>query len=150
MIITTLDSLSMYEQLIPHVDEIAGLISEMDRTFEDLPGGRVDLGREDMFAVLVSTDLDGSVSPVLEAHRTFLDIQYVRTGREVIGWKPLADHCSAKGYDADSDVELFDDLACDTLFSLQKGQLAILYPHDLHAPMSGTGRVEKVILKIRL
>jgi YhcH/YjgK/YiaL family protein len=92
----------------------------------------------------------------MEAHRQYIDIQYVITGDEVIGWQPL---CNAGDVVDDShaanDAWFYDpDYRHDSCIRMTPGTFAIFTPADGHrclcAP-DGAGRpIRKVIMKIHI
>jgi len=84
----------------------------------------------------------------LEAHRKYIDIQYVITGVDTMGWKPLAD-CSLidTPYDSAKDIEFFADEPASWT-PVPAGSFAIFFPADAHAPMVSDSSIHKVVLKI--
>jgi biofilm protein TabA len=87
-----------------------------------------------------------------EAHRRYIDIQYLASGREVIQWAALESLGDAtKPYDAVTDAALFA-LTPDMLpVQMRAGQFAILFPDDAHAPCCAWGDpadVLKVVVKV--
>jgi biofilm protein TabA len=86
----------------------------------------------------------------LEAHRQYIDIQYLIEGDEEIGWKEL-DHCMEvqNPYKEEKDVMFYAD-APETWLKLVPGQFAVFFPEDVHAPMVSEGNVRKVVVKVLL
>ena len=84
----------------------------------------------------------------LEAHRRFIDIHVPLKGTEIIGWAPVAalKHPQVP-YCEESDVEFYGD-AAHSLIHLHKGQLAVFFPEDAHAPNIGLGNDRKMCMKI--
>lgn len=84
----------------------------------------------------------------LEAHRRFIDIHVPLKGTEIIGWAPVAalKHPQVP-YCEESDVEFYGD-AAHSLIHLHKGQLAVFFPEDAHAPNIGLGNHRKLCIKI--
>jgi biofilm protein TabA len=86
----------------------------------------------------------------LEAHKKYIDIQYLIEGNEEIGWKEL-DHCMEvqNPYKEEKDVMFYAD-ASETWLRLVPGQFAIFFPEDAHAPVVSDGMVRKVVVKVLL
>jgi biofilm protein TabA len=83
-----------------------------------------------------------------EAHRRYLDLQYVVSGVERMGVVPI-DRLRAGDYDADRDM-LWLSGAGDFL-TFGAGQFMILWPGDAHMPgidAGEAGPVRKVVVKI--
>lgn len=85
-----------------------------------------------------------------ECHNRFIDIQYVISGIEQMGWKPRTD-CAVPngGYNQEKDVQFFKDTP-DLFFTLHPGQFVIFFPEDVHAPMIGDGVIKKLVMKIKV
>lgn len=86
----------------------------------------------------------------LETHRKFVDLQYVYSGMDVIGWK-AAEDCKRKTgyYSTTKDVIFYSDRP-DTHVSLLPGMFCVLFPWDAHAPLAGKGKVRKIVVKIAM
>ncbi|MCX6138768.1 MAG: YhcH/YjgK/YiaL family protein [Ignavibacteriales bacterium] len=84
----------------------------------------------------------------LEAHKVYIDIQYLIEGTEEIGWKEL-DHCMEiqNPYKEEKDVMFYAD-APETWLKLVAGQFAIFFPEDAHAPVVSDDNVHKVVVKV--
>ena len=84
MIICPWNELSRYASVIPGLEEAMKIIDAHDPkeygTFP-LPNGRF------MAGIHTSRSAEGCQA---EAHRRFLDIQYVLTGQDVLGWAPIS------------------------------------------------------------
>ena len=84
----------------------------------------------------------------LEAHRKYIDIQYVIAGTDEMGWKPTADCKSIDtAYDADKDIMFFNDPP-DSWTQVPAGSFVIFFPQDAHAPLVSDGKIHKAVLKI--
>lgn len=84
----------------------------------------------------------------LEAHRKYIDIQFLIEGSEEIGWK-ACDDCKevSTEYNEEKDIEFFADEA-QTYFTLTPHTFALFFPEDAHAPMVADGDVHKVVIKV--
>jgi YhcH/YjgK/YiaL family protein len=118
----------------------------------ELPDGTVTLDGKRVFAIVQRYETIATHAPRFEYHRDYIDVQYVVTGEEVIGWAPAAVMAVTEPYDAEKDIA-FGTVDRDrwTAVRLGAGQAAVLYPEDGHAPRlsAGTvGPVVKVVVKI--
>lgn len=128
-----------FEQAFSFVRETRGL-ADHPRTHVLIP---------DRLSIIVERATGRTASgAVLEAHRRFIDIQFVLVGEERFGWLPLAD-CGppSEAYLAERDIEFFADRP-STWIDLRSGQFAIFFPNDAHAPLAGQGAVVKAIAKV--
>jgi len=101
----------------------------------------------DLVYVLVSMDQGRGPTSRLEAHRKYVDVQYVIAGDERMGWRPIEGLATTEPYDATKDIEFFADKP-STWFAVEPGQFAIFFPTDAHAPLAGTGAIHKAVVKV--
>jgi biofilm protein TabA len=90
-----------------------------------------------------------------EAHRRFIDVQFVVQGAELMLWAPLASMTTVNAYDEVRDFTKLAPSGCDeTSRSLRvaAGMFAIFMPDDAHAPGiaidDATGDVKKIVVKV--
>lgn len=114
----------------------------------ELPVGRHVIEGDDVFAIVSRERGRGKEDAPLEAHRRYIDIQYIVDGDELIGWMPTA-YCQriSAPYDDEGDIEFFYDRPT-TWLALSNGGFAVFYPEDAHAPLAGKNIVHKAVVKI--
>jgi YhcH/YjgK/YiaL family protein len=118
----------------------------------NLPDGRYELDGDSVYAMVQRYATGPGPEPKFEAHRKYIDVQFLAAGAEIIGWAPLGRLAVSEPYDADRDV-CFGRVAAGgwTPALLLAGELAVLYPEDAHAPRlaaGGPGAVTKVVVKV--
>lgn len=87
---------------------------------------------------------------LLEKHKKYVDLQYVISGKETIGWKFFDKNFKVlKKYDSKKDIAFYCDKP-DTFINLKKGDFSIFFPEDTHAPLCCEKPVKKCIVKIRI
>lgn len=87
-----------------------------------------------------------------EAHREYIDLQYVWQGQEVISITDRDNLAILTPYDKQKDIQFFKYFPAASLL-MKPGMLAILYPHDAHAPGINFKRqqlVRKTVVKVRI
>lgn len=111
--------------------------------------GKQEILGSDLFA-LVSLHDNYDANKKLEAHRRYIDIQYIHKGTDVIGWKELG-KCAVPvaEFSEANDVILFTDKP-EFKFNLAAGCFTVLYPQDAHAPLMGEDSLVRVVLKIKI
>ena len=118
----------------------------------NMADGRVDIDGQDVFALVhryetVKTDVLN-----FEYHRKYIDIQYIVSGREVIGWIPAEQMTITEAYDTEKDICFGIAPKKEiTIVHLHAGQLAVFYPEDGHAPKLAAGspsHVIKIVVKV--
>lgn len=134
----------------------AGLVPRLIAAFEFLhrPGltefaeGRHLLDGEHLFALVQRYSTRPVAESAWEAHRRYIDLQYLIAGSERIGYAPL-EQLAAGAYDAGRDLLLLQGEG-DWL-TLHAGEFVLLFPHDAHRPcvaVTEPAAVHKVVVKI--
>lgn len=118
--------------------------------FESVKPGRYDIDGDNIFAIVNEYHTKKRTDCKSEAHRKYIDVQFIAGGRERIGYSPLAGQQPAVEYDADRDLAIYD--GADSFVELTCGMFAVFFPEDIHMP--GTGEtpaaVRKVVVKIKI
>jgi YhcH/YjgK/YiaL family protein len=145
MIFDQLSNASLYTTLHPLFAE--GFTFIRQRGAEAAPG-RYELPGG-AYALVQEYDSKPAEGARFEAHRRFIDIQYLVSGEEILYYAPL-DRLAAGEYLPDKDMQPLDGLGMP--LHAQAGDFAIFYPADAHMPSRQTARgpapVKKVIIKI--
>jgi len=114
--------------------------------------GRVDIEGSRIFALIQRYETLNKQEPKFEAHRAYIDVQYMVSGEEIIGWAPLTMMSVTEQYDETKDI-CFGTVkgGAWTPVHMPAGRVAILYPEDAHAPKLALGvpsAVMKIVVKI--
>lgn len=87
-----------------------------------------------------------------EAHRKFIDVQYLVYGEEYIGVATeKAELEIHQPYDADRDIIFYRHAPNETLLLMKPGNFAVFFPQDLHRPNCAINDplpIRKVVIKI--
>lgn len=145
MILDTLENAARYAGFKPGISEGFGFLDQPG--LSELEPGRYDIVDGLAFAIIEKNDGRKVEDGKLEAHRKYIDIQYIISGDESMGWSPLADLAGSEGYDETRDLEFFTD-APQSLVKVPPGSFTIFLPTDAHLPGVGNGPIHKVVVKI--
>jgi biofilm protein TabA len=121
----------------------------------DLRDGRIEIDGDRVFALVQSYLTKTASDPIpFEAHRKYIDAQYMVAGEEVIGWTSAGRLTVTAEYDQAQEAWFGALAAADATFvRLVAGDLAVLYPTDGHAPRLATGApaaVRKIVVKVAM
>lgn len=152
MIVADLAHLRDQVVLTPNLEKAIDFLLSAGQ--DDLPVGRLPIDGDRVYAEVQAYDtVEGDIA-TFEGHRTYLDIQYVAAGEEIIAWASIDDVTETTPYHAEHDYWLGTaDADRVTPVRLKAGQLAVLYPVDLHAPRRAAGRssaVRKLVVKVAI
>lgn len=146
IIIDKLQHAERYFEMHPAFEKAFAFLRQDDLT--DLPAGRHEIDGDRLFCIISKGPGRTRAEAKLEAHRKYIDIQYVIAGTDEMGWKPTAD-CKVIDtyYDTDNDIEFFKDQP-ERWTPVPAGSFVIFFPQDAHAPLVGSGEIHKAVLKI--
>jgi biofilm protein TabA len=114
----------------------------------ELPDGKLAIDGERLFAIVAHDQGRGRDGAILEVHRKYIDIQYLISGSELIGWQPLSTCRSVKqDYNPETDLAFFLDRAT-SWFELSPRSFAVFFPEDAHAPLAAQGPLHKIVIKV--
>ena len=146
MILDDLANLQHYQCLHPLFCPAFKFLTDTD--WNQLSDGSYELIGNDLYALVSHEQGRGREAAPLEYHRRYIDIQFVISGNEQIGWR--AHHqCfqSLEPYDRVKDIGFFSDTP-ESWLKLCAGRFSIFFPFDAHAPLAGRGMVRKVVIKV--
>lgn len=146
MIVDRLANAEDYCDMHPLFERAFAFLRRAD--LAQLPEGRHEIDGDRLFCLISKGPGRSRDEAPLEAHRKYIDIQYIIAGTDDMGWKPTsACRISSVAYDAEKDIEFFKD-APDAWTVVPAGSFAMFFPRDAHAPLVGTGTIHKAVLKI--
>jgi biofilm protein TabA len=124
-----------------------------DNDLSKLELKRYDIDGDNIFATVSEYISKNEESAQFEAHRKYIDIQYVVSGKELINIAPLA---SVKEvltpYDASKDIE-FVTVSKLIYLKASPSDFFIFFPGDAHRPGLKDGEnspVRKVVVKVKV
>ena len=120
--------------------------------FEEMELGKHVIN-EDSFVLIHKYDSKEPDAARFEAHKDYVDIQYVVEGVESIEIAAVTAMTVTEIYDPERDVEFYAEPDAAAKFVLTDGSYAILYPADAHKPGVKVGEsvpVKKMVGKVRI
>lgn len=146
MILDRLENADAYARLAPGLAEGFAFLRRPD--LADLPPGRYPIDGDRIYATLAHDQGRAKDAAKLEAHRKYIDIQYIIAGDETMGWRPLS-QCQAPSvdYNAEKDIVFYGDPPT-TWTAVPPGSFVVFFPKDAHMPLIGNGPIRKVVIKV--
>ena len=145
MILDTLSNASLYLAAHPRFAKAFEFLQRPD--LATLPCGNYEIDGKDVYASVQEPSLRPLSSAKVEFHRKYIDIQYVISGAETMGWSPLCAIGLPEPFDEAKDVGFAADKP-QSLLDVRPGMFAVFIPTDAHAPLIGEGSNRKVVVKI--
>jgi biofilm protein TabA len=148
MIADLLTNAGHYAALGPGIARGLQFLAETD--LASLAPGKHELDGRQLYALVSDYTPKPPPEGRWEAHRRYLDLQYVVSGIERMGVAPI-DRLAAGEYDADRDMLRLS--GAGDFLTFGAGQFMILWPGDAHMPgidAGMSGPVRKVVVKIAI
>lgn len=149
MIIGSLNDTERIEILNPHFKKIFDYLKSHD--LQSLPLGKTEIDGDR--AWLNVSEVEGKTEALaeMETHDQYIDIQLPLEGAETFGWQSRGEltHEAGSGYGVVKDITFYADRAV-VFFTLSAGQFCIFFPEDGHVPCIGTGKIKKIVVKVKI
>ena len=88
-----------------------------------------------------------------EAHRKYIDIQYMIKGEELVGVTNKNNCKTCDEYNSETDLEFMNCSVKEEYLTLDEGTFMVFFPQDAHKPSINSGEqstVKKVIVKVAI
>lgn len=148
MILDTIENFGEYLSLNPNFAKAMDFMQNKNLT--ELPLGRNEICGDSVFANVVEVKPRTKEESPIEIHRKYIDVHIPLSGDEVMGYTPLSELPYAEFVEAD-DAALYPvSLSARDYFNVKKGDFAIFFPQDGHAPAITEKPLKKIILKVAM
>lgn len=115
----------------------------------ELEPGKYNIEDDKIYAMVSEYDTKSMDGVLWEAHKSYIDIQYMIKGSEKMGYTNVENIKTTVEYDGEKDI-LFVTANGDFV-TVQEGMFVIFTPQDGHMPSIScekTEKVKKVVIKI--
>ncbi len=147
MIIDALNNLKDYVALNPLFKDVVDFIKATDLAKQE--PGIVKIKGDDLFANFTVATGKTTEQAKLETHDKMIDIQIPISTSETMGYIPREKLKDAE-YNAQKDITFYDEQP-ESYVTVNKGEFAIFFPQDGHAPcISEEEKIQKVIFKVKV
>ena len=146
MIIDTLKNAYKYYGLNPRLEKAFAFLKNED--LESLEAGEYEIDGKDI--VVLVQEYTTSPNPPWEAHKYHIDVQYLVSGVEKIGYRPLKGMKPDK-YKTKTDCFLYDPGYEGDYITLKDDTIMIIFPDDGHVPRVAYDKpmaVKKIVIKV--
>ncbi len=148
MIVDRLDNAALYFGLGERITTALRYLTDNDCT--TLPVGKIPIRGEQIFVLVQDNTTKPRDQGVWEAHRRYIDVQFVAAGIEEMGYANIGTLTVRTPYDEKADYALFDGTG--SFVTVPAGSFTIFFPEDGHIPGSAVDgaptAVRKVVVKV--
>jgi YhcH/YjgK/YiaL family protein len=152
MIFDKIENISDYFDDLPALKKIEEFVEKFNN--ENLSDGTYEIDANHIFAMVQSYRTKQQTPDMMfEAHKKYIDLQYIVNGIEKIRWAKLEDvDLVEEKYSKGQDIAFYEgDAMFD--FTLTKNTFLLLYPNDAHLPGLSADKdvnVRKIVFKIEI
>jgi len=149
MIVDKIGNAALYYNAGPRVRKALEFLEKLDMAA--LEDGKVEIEGEDVFAFKVEYTSKPRSESAWEAHRNYIDVQFIVDGNECIGYEYIGNLNVTQEYDVETDSMLLEGEG--SMVKCGSGTFMLLYPQDAHMPGvqdNGPCEMKKVIVKVRV
>ncbi|MBO7423704.1 MAG: YhcH/YjgK/YiaL family protein [Oscillospiraceae bacterium] len=146
MIYDRIENIETYTALSERLAKGLRLLRTTD--FSALEAGKYEVDGTALYYMLQSYQ-SKELNDRPEAHKKYIDIQYILEGEEQIGVGALSEMAEEVSANPEGDIWFYRGPV--TNIKMGKGNFAVFFPQDAHAPGIATGDpapVRKVVVKI--
>lgn len=113
---------------------------------------RFDIDNDNLYATVSEYTTKNEEDAKYEAHRKYIDVQYVIKGQELIGLAPINNRLETlEDYDPGRDIE-FLTVKGGINLKADPGRFFLFFPEDAHCPGMKDGEnstVKKIVVKVK-
>jgi YhcH/YjgK/YiaL family protein len=151
MIVDKIENAHLYANLSENITKALEILKNTD--FAEKTDGRYDVDGDNLYYFAQRYTTKPANQCKLEAHKNYIDIQFVADGRELLGYCPLENLEIKEPYNQAKDVALYKVPDRITLINLAPGMFCALFPQDAHMPkcqLDVPSNVLKVVVKVKI
>jgi YhcH/YjgK/YiaL family protein len=147
MIIDGIKNAALYQGLNAGIRTALDYLAKTD--FSAMAPGRYDIDGSNVYALVQQYETKPREKGLWEAHRRYIDVQFVAAGIEVMGYAPLGNCNVTQEYSSEKDCAFFSGNG--DYVTARAGTFVIFFPEDVHMPClvsDGPVTVRKVVVKV--
>lgn len=152
MVVDKIENCALYYGLHKKMEQAFAFIKKAVE--ENLPVGKYELDGKDLFVNVQEYDTKEDGAAKYEAHRKYIDIQYIAKGAEACEVVDIAKTTPITEYNEEKDVQFFATTQKTWKGVWAEHEYGIFMPNDVHRPAlrvdNVAAPVKKILVKIKL
>ncbi|HVT88621.1 MAG TPA: YhcH/YjgK/YiaL family protein [Tepidisphaeraceae bacterium] len=147
MIADSLENAACYFNINPRITSALKFLQNPSSMTLSL--GRHAVEGDAVFALVQEYQTKRPDETFWETHRKYIDVQYIQSGAEAMGWSPIQQMRMKQNYDPAKDIVVWDGEG--QILWMPAGNFVIFMPHDAHMGGLVIGQpqlVRKIVMKV--
>jgi YhcH/YjgK/YiaL family protein len=148
MIADKINNIHLYTHLGGNFQKAFSFITDPELLF--LENGRYEIDGDNVYALISEYKTKDLNEGKLEAHKKYIDVQFMAKGEELIGYTPFQDQNILSEYNEEKDICFYN--GDKSFLKIEQGMFAVFFPGELHMPGITSVRsnnVKKIVVKIK-
>ena len=149
MITDSLQNASLYYGISEKIAEGLKYLEKTD--LSELENGKYEIKGDEIFVIVQDYNTKQLSEGKFEAHRKYIDIQYIIDGAEKMGYVNVHNLKHSTEYDEEKDIQFFNGNG--DFVTVEEGSFTLFAPQDAHMPgieVKTSEYVKKAVVKIKV
>ena len=149
MIIDSIENIALYKTLGTRISNALIYLKATD--FEKLNNGRYEIEDDSIYSTVNRYTTKPAEDGRWEAHKNYIDIQFLASGTELIGYSFIKNMDPETEYNPERDIQFYNGEG--QMIKVEKNMFVILFPSDVHMPgikVNEPQNVIKVVVKVKI
>ncbi|OHB55972.1 MAG: hypothetical protein A2Y07_06195 [Planctomycetes bacterium GWF2_50_10] len=151
MIVDRIENEHLYKAVSPRIAKALELLGSKD--IGEKAEGKHEVETSKLYFLVQNYTTKPRSNGLFEAHKKYLDIQFVVDGEESIFVEHISKLKESKAYNEKDEAALYDQPSSFSEIRMSKGMFCILFPEDGHGPcrtMISECKVHKIVFKVAI
>lgn len=147
MIFDNIKRASTYHLLGEKITKALNYLSQTN--FAIIEPGKYEIDGKDVFAIVQTYNTKPMSACKWESHKNYIDIQYIVSGQEKMGYSESTKVYVVEEYNPEKDCTIYKGNG--NFLTAEEGHFAVFFPSDVHMPSIAINipkEVRKVVVKV--
>jgi YhcH/YjgK/YiaL family protein len=149
MIYDNIKRASLYYSLGERIAKALQYLEQTD--FSNVEPGKYEIDGDNVFALVQASNTKPLSACKWEAHKKYIDIQFMVTGQEKMGFSESTKVFVLEEYNKDKDCIIYKGNG--NYLTANEGHFALFFPSDIHMPSIAINipkEIKKVVIKVKV
>lgn len=150
MIFSSINSCDTFAEYPEVIKKVIDYLKKND--FVNMEPGVYEIQGKDIYAQVFDAETGDVSEKRPESHKDYLDIQFLASGEEKLGFTPLKDEYEIDEYIKERDLIFYKKVENEGFINAVPGCFSVFFPCDVHRPAVAVNEpmtIRKVVVKVR-
>lgn len=150
MIFSSINTCDTFEEYPEVIRRVIDYLKNND--FVNMEPGVYEIQGKDIYAQVFDAETGSVEEKRPESHKNYLDVQFLASGEEKLGFTPFREEYEVDEYIEERDLIFYKSVKNEGFIMATQGCFSIFFPCDIHRPAVAVDKpmtVRKVVVKVR-